>query len=69
MTCSKVSIIIPCYNAGVHIDKSVGSIYFQEYPNIELVIVNDGSTDDSEDKILAWQDKFEEKGFKLKYFR
>ena len=64
-----VSIIIPCYNAERFIETGIKSIYEQDYPNMELIIVNDGSTDHSEDIILPWKDKFAQRGFTLKYFR
>ncbi|MBO7637896.1 MAG: glycosyltransferase family 2 protein [Treponema sp.] len=43
----KVSVIIPVYNAGKTIRQTVDSIKAQTYENWEIVIVNDGSTDDS----------------------
>lgn len=43
----KLSIIIPCYNAQQSIGKIVGSILGQEYKDFELILVNDGSTDDT----------------------
>lgn len=42
-----VSVIMPCYNAAPHLPASVGSLQAQTRPNWELVIVDDGSTDDS----------------------
>lgn len=42
-----VSVIIPMYNAGKQISRCITSIAAQTYNDIELVIVNDGSTDDS----------------------
>ncbi len=62
-----VSVIIPCFQAERYLDMSIGSVYAQDYPWIELIVINDGSSDDSESKILAWQNRFEEKGFTLKY--
>lgn len=62
-----VSVIIPCFNGAEVIDDSIGSVYEQDYPNIELIVVNDGSTDNSGELILAWKDKFEQKGFRFQY--
>ena len=64
-----VSVIIPCYNAERFIEIAIKSIYEQDYPEIELIVVNDGSTDHSEDIILPWKEKFAQKGFVLKYLR
>lgn len=65
----RISVVIPCYNAEKYIDKGIASIYDQDYPDIELIVVNDGSIDRSEDKVLAWVDSFQQKGYQLKYFR
>ncbi|MBT9239616.1 glycosyltransferase family 2 protein [Vibrio splendidus] len=46
-----VSIIVPAYNVDDYIEKCICSILVQSYKNIELIIVNDGSTDDSESTI------------------
>jgi glycosyltransferase involved in cell wall biosynthesis len=42
-----VSIIIPCYNAERWVQEAVESCLNQSYPNIEIIIVDDGSTDGS----------------------
>lgn len=44
----KVSIIVPVYNAENYITDCLNSILNQSYSNIELIIINDGSTDSSE---------------------
>ena len=42
-----VSIIIPVYNTEIFLDKCIKSVIGQTYNNIEIIIVNDGSTDNS----------------------
>lgn len=42
-----VSIIIPIYNAEGYLDKCIDSIINQTYTNLEIILIDDGSTDDS----------------------
>ena len=46
---SKISIIIPVYNAEKHINKCIESIINQTYKNLEIICINDGSIDSSLD--------------------
>jgi glycosyltransferase involved in cell wall biosynthesis len=43
----KVSVIIPCFNAGTYIGETLDSVFAQTWPKIEVIVVDDGSTDDS----------------------
>ena len=62
-----VSVIIPCYNGERFIDQSIASVYLQDYTPIELIVVDDGSTDGSAERIQAWKERFTQKGDTLKY--
>lgn len=42
-----VSIVIPVYNAEIYLKKCINSILTQTYKNIQIILVNDGSTDNS----------------------
>ena len=45
---SKVSIIIPVFNAQDHLERCIKSALAQTYANIEVILINDGSTDNSD---------------------
>lgn len=49
-----VSVIVPIYNVGKYLDKCISSIVSQTYTNIEIILVNDGSTDNSLQICEAW---------------
>lgn len=54
----KVSIIIPCYNKGKYIKEAVKSAINQTYQNIEIICIDDASTDDSYETLKSLVDKY-----------
>lgn len=42
-----ISVIVPCYNAAAWIGEALRSVYAQQWPALEVVVVDDGSSDDS----------------------
>lgn len=51
-----VSVIMPVYNAGPYLQEAIGSILGQTYSDFELIVVDDGSTDDSASIIHEFKD-------------
>lgn len=64
-----VSLVIPCYNHEKFVKKSVQSIIDQSYKNIELIIIDDGSKDNSVNEILKMVPLCEERftSFEFRY--
>ncbi|MCI0502283.1 MAG: glycosyltransferase family 2 protein [Fusobacteria bacterium] len=52
-----VSVIVPAYNHDEYIEACLKSILEQSYSKLELIIVNDGSVDETHEKILAFEKK------------
>ena len=49
-----VSIVIPVYNAAAYLDACMESVSTQDFCSIEVILVDDGSTDNSSEKLAAW---------------
>jgi glycosyltransferase involved in cell wall biosynthesis len=58
-----VSVVITVYNGEKYIEQSIESILSQTYQAWELIIINDGSSDNTENLILKYPDK------RIKYLR
>ena len=52
-----VSIIVPMYNSEKYLDECISSILSQDYKNIELILVDDGSTDGTLKKAKEYENK------------
>lgn len=52
-----VSIIVPCYNQGEFLNETLESVFNQTYSNWECLIINDGSTDNTEEIAKDWINK------------
>ncbi|TET69782.1 MAG: glycosyltransferase, partial [Candidatus Aminicenantes bacterium] len=57
-----VSVIMPAYNAADYIAEAIESVLIQNYRNFELIVIDDGSTDNTKDIVTNFKDD------KIKYF-
>ena len=53
-----VTVVIPCYNHEHYIEQAIRSVLSQDYPSIELIVIDDGSTDNSRQIIKALHHKY-----------
>ena len=56
-TLPKISIVIPSYNQGEYLEQTISSVLQQNYPNLELIVVDGGSQDRSREIIDKYSDK------------
>jgi len=62
----KVSVIIPAYNSEKYVSRMLESVLNQTYSNVECIIIDDGSTDNTYKIIQQYKEKFDKKGKVLK---
>lgn len=56
ITMQKVSVVIPLYNKELHIKRAIRSVLVQSIQNFEVIVVDDGSTDDSPEVVKGFKD-------------
>ncbi len=52
-----VSVILPTYNRAWTLEEAIDSVLFQDYPHIELIVIDDGSTDNTQDLLKKYKHK------------
>lgn len=65
MTECDVTVIIPAFNAGKFLEEALQSVIKQTYSSLEVIIINDGSSDDTEDIVK----KFSNVDSRIRYFK
>lgn len=64
-----VSVVTPVYNGEAYVSRLLDSVLGQTYPEIEMILVDDGSTDGTAAAAEAYQPKFTAKGYSLRVVR
>ena len=54
-----ISVVIPLYNKEAIIKKSLESVLTQDYDDFDVIVVNDGSTDNSEEICLKYKNEYQ----------
>lgn len=62
-----VSVISPCYNVAPYIGRFLDSLIAQTYKKLEIILINDGSTDATGDIIMSYIPRLKEQGYKVIY--
>lgn len=61
-----ISIVSPCWNSETFVHRLLDSVLDQDYPNVEMIVVNDGSTDGTAGVLAGYEKKFRSRGYVLK---
>lgn len=64
-----VSIITPCYNSEKYIGNLIKSIINQTYPDLEFIMIDDGSKDNTEGVIKTYIEDFDRRNIQFKYIK
>lgn len=54
---ARVSVIIPTFNMGWCVAVAIESVFGQEFPGVQVIVVDDGSTDDTPQRLLPYADR------------
>ena len=65
----RVSIVTPVYNGETHLAKMLDSVLAQTYPDVEMILVDDGSADGTVRAAQNYSEKFEAKGYGYRIVR
>lgn len=65
----KVSVLSPCYNVAPYIGRFLDSLLAQTYKNLEIILVNDGATDDTGAIITSYIPRLEAQGYSVIYLK
>lgn len=61
-----VSLLTPMYNTEKYVHRLLDSVLAQDYPDIEMIVIDDGSTDGSRAKVESYVERFRARGYTLK---
>ncbi|MCQ2418833.1 MAG: glycosyltransferase family 2 protein [Clostridia bacterium] len=62
-----ISLIVPCYNVEKVCDRFFQSLLEQDFTDVQLIFVNDGSTDQTENKLFSYREALEKLGYQFDY--
>src|ERR1700730_14129203 len=54
----RISIVTPSYNQGKYIERTVRSVLLQRYPNLEYILMDGGSSDDTVSRLTPYKNQF-----------